>query len=242
MTFQRQVLPQYSQTEVDMRVGASGYLRYFQDISAKHLLSMGKGNDTVPVDYGICWIVSKYRLEIFERAQIEKPLTIETWIEPEKSKVRLHPNLRITDADGKTLALGQMELCLTHIAEKRIALLPEIEFPFESCEDPGIAHPKVRKIRIAEDQLAQAYSRTVRYSDLDNNHHMNNLRYINVALDAFSSDFYQQHPLRELEVEYLGQCHEGDTIAVFTQVTEDHADVVARNGAGETVLKAVLSY
>jgi acyl-ACP thioesterase len=71
---------------------------------------------------------------------------------------------------------------------------------------------------------------------------MNNLKYVNVAIDAFSSAFYKEHPVRELELEYLGQCHEGDIIDVYRTVEDGHADVLARNGAGETVLKAVLSY
>ena len=241
MTFQQNFLPQYSQTEVDLRVGCLGYMRYFQDTITRHLLSVGKGNDTIPRDYGICWIVSKYRLQVIERAEIDWDLVAETWIEPEKSKVRLHPNLRVSSGD-KTLALGQMELCLAHIEESRIALLPEIEFPFEMCEDPGIAHPKTRKLRFAEEGLEPAYTRTVRYSDLDNNHHMNNLRYVNVALDALPSELHLQHPVRELELEYLGQCREGDTMDVCRSIADDHADILVRNGAGEIVLKAVLGF
>ena len=107
MTFQQNFLPQYSQTEVDLRVGCLGYMRYFQDTITRHLLSVGKGNDTIPHDYGICWIVSKYRLQVIERAEIDWSLVAETWIEPEKSKVRLHPNLRVSSGD-KTLALGFM--------------------------------------------------------------------------------------------------------------------------------------
>lgn len=241
MTFQQNFLPQYSQTEVDLRVGCLGYMRYFQDTITRHLLSVGKGNDTIPHDYGICWIVSKYRLQVIERAEIDWSLVAETWIEPEKSKVRLHPNLRVSSGD-KTLALGQMEVCLAHIEESRIALLPEIEFPFEMCEDPGIAHPKTRKLRFAEEGLEPAYTRTVRYSDLDNNHHMNNLRYVNVALDALPSELHLQHPVRELELEYLGQCREGDTMDVCRSIADDHADILVRNGAGEIVLKAVLGF
>ena len=241
MTFKQQFLPQYSQTEADLRVGCLGYMRYFQDTITRHLLSVGKGNDTIPQDYGICWIVSKYRLHVVERASIEQSLIAETWIEPEKSKVRLHPNLRVTCGD-KTMALGQMELCLAHVGENRIALLPEIEFPFEMCEEPGIAHPKARKLRFADDGLEQVYTRTVRYSDLDNNRHMNNQHYVNVALDAFPGAFHLQHPARELELEYLGQCREGETMTVHRAIEDDHAEVLARNDAGEIVLKAVLAF
>lgn len=241
MTFQQQFSPQYSHTEVDLRVGCLGYMRYFQDTVTRHLLSVGKGNDSIPGDYGICWIVSKYRMQVIERAKIEWDLAVETWIEPEKSKVRLHPNLRIS-GDGRTLALGQMELCLAHIDENRIALLPEIEFPSEMCEDPGIAHPKVRKLRIDDSELEHAFSRAVRYSDLDNNRHMNNLHYVNVALDALPSELHLQRPVRELELEYLGQCREGDTMDVYRNIADGHADVLVRNGAGEIVLKAALAY
>lgn len=233
--------PQYSQTEIDARIGARGYLQTFQNLSARHFLSFGKGNNTIPHDYGICWIISKYHLQVISRAPADDTLSAETWVEPEKSPIRLHPCLRITGADGGLRALGQMELCLAAVDGGRIAKLEEIDFPPDVRETPGIEVPKVRKLRIDEGGLAPAHTRTVRYTDLDNNRHMNNLRYVDLVLDALPASLHEEHPVVELELEYVGQCREGEQIEVLQRVSGETAQVLARKQDGTTAVKAVMT-
>ena len=233
--------PRFSESEIDACIGARGYLYYFQDGSARHFCSFGKGNDRVPGEYGICWILSKYHLKVVRRAPIANELQLETWFEPSKSPVRLRPNLRITSG-GELCALGQMELCLASVEEGRLVRLSEIDFPASEYEHCEIEVPKVRKLKVEEEGMELAYTYTVRYSDLDNNRHMNNLHYVDLVENAFSSDFYEEHPVAEMELEYVEQCYEGEAIDVLTRVCTDHAEVLARRESGATALKAIITF
>lgn len=241
MTFKMQQPPLFSQSEPDGCIGVRSYLRAFQDLSAQHFFSFGKGNDVVPGQYGICWILSKYRLQVLHRAPVGETLSLETWIPAEKSKIRLHPGLRIVDSRGEACALGQMELCLTHVAEGRIARLDEIDFPFAQCEDGPVEAPKVSKVRIDEEPLRHAFTHTVRYTDLDNNQHMNNLHYADLVLNAFPAAFHRDHPICGIEMEYVGQCLEGERIEALASAADGCAQVLARRETGEAVLKARLA-
>ncbi len=233
--------PRYSESEIDACIGARGYLYYFQDGSARHFCSFGKGNDRVPDEYGICWILSKYHLKVLRRAPVSSDLQLETWFEPSKSPVRLRPNLRIS-LDGETCALGQMELCLANVAESSLVRLSQIDFPDDESEHCDIDVPKVRKLKIEEEGMNLAYTYTVRYSDLDNNRHMNNLHYVDLVENAFASSFYEEHPIADLELEYVEQCYEGESIDVLTRVCDDYAEVLARRESGAIALKAVIAF
>ena len=241
MPYSMQQYPSYRESEVDACIGARGYLCYFQDVSAMHFGSFGKGNNRIPYEYGICWILSKYHLQVLKRMPLEYKMQLETWIEPEKSPVRLHPNLRISH-NGETYALGQMELCLANVEQGRLERLSSIEFPTEQCERYDVEVPKVRKLRMEKDGMDPAYTYTVRYSDLDNNRHMNNLHYVDLVENAFTSAFFAEHPIAEIELEYIAQCYEGEPINVLTRVETDHAEVLALRPDGETALKAVLTF
>jgi len=135
-----------------------------------------------------------------------------------------------------------MELCLANVKDKRLERLSAIEFPTDVTEHCDIKVPRVRKLRIDKEGMQHIYTYTVRYSDLDNNHHMNNLHYIDLVQNVFSSEFYEEHPIEEMELEYITQCYEGDAIDVHARVNETDAEVLALCPDGEIALKAVLTF
>ena len=55
-------------------------------------------------------------------------------------------------------------------------------------------------------------NRTVRYTELDVNGHMNNARYLDWLDDLLTADFHQNHTPREFTVCYLSEAREGETI------------------------------
>lgn len=243
MTFAKTKTPLYSESEIDIHIGPRSYLYYFQDLSAQHFASFGKGNDRIPYEYGICWILSKYHVKVLERATFNEQLEMETWLEPSRSPVRLQPNLRIS-CKGKVYATGQMELCLANVKDQKLERLSAIDFPDDVTEHCDADVPRVRKLRVDREGMQPAYTYTVRYSDLDNNRHMNNLHYIDLVENVFGSGFYAQHPISEMELEYVNQCYEGDQVEVLYKLEGDgaRADILAVRPDGETALKSVLTF
>lgn len=69
--------------------------------------------------------------------------------------------------------------------------------------------------------LGTVVTRTVRFSDLDRNGHMNNTRYMDWIDDLYSSAFHQTHALREFTACYLAEAREGDTLDMHYEVVEE---------------------
>ena len=63
--------------------------------------------------------------------------------------------------------------------------------------------------------------RTVGYTELDRNGHMNNTRYMDWVDDLLPSEFHRQHPARELTLCYLCEATEGQQIRLDWQLSED---------------------
>ena len=77
---------------------------------------------------------------------------------------------------------------------------------------PGSLMPKV---------LENKEKRTVRFSDLDRNGHMNNCRYLEWITDLLPSQFHQQHRLTDLTVCYVSEAREGQELELSWQQNED---------------------
>jgi acyl-ACP thioesterase len=64
---------------------------------------------------------------------------------------------------------------------------------------------------------AAALTTTVRYSDIDVNHHVNSARYIGWLLDSYPAEFHRDHTLTTLEVNYLGETRWAETLSVCSK-------------------------
>jgi len=213
-------LPQLRDAEKNCRIGVRGCLNFFQDAATMQLCTFEKGNNIIPAKYNICWMYTKYRLVLEEEADFEKPLDIEIWIEKIKTTAVLHQALSIT-CEGRQIAKGRLESCLVDINKKHLTKLSSIEFPEDAFEDRLIDLGPFRKLGRKICGMDHVYSYTVRYSDLDSNNHMTNLRYIPVLMDAFDADFYEKNLLKEMEINYISQCFFGEEIDVFKRESEE---------------------
>ena len=77
-------------------------------------------------------------------------------------------------------------------------------------------------------------TRTVRFSDLDRNGHMNNTRCMDWVADLLPSAFHQHHTVTDFTVCYLAEAKEGQELTLSWDMLDDgtlQADAIT--GAGE---------
>lgn len=214
---------QFREADADGLIGMKGYMDYFQDAAAGYMYHFGWGNDMVHERYGVAWVYVKYRMQVYERTAYEAPLDLECWIEPAGHSVSVKHALEIRK-EGRLLANGRLESCLVDLKKRRITRLDAIEF------DPVITIPRENPTpdfsRIEQDTegCEYIYSHRVRYSDLDNNGHMNNLRYIPLLLDCYSPEHHEKKKLRDLEIHYRNQCLYDEEVRLFCIAEEENTD------------------
>ena len=62
--------------------------------------------------------------------------------------------------------------------------------------------------------------RTVRFTDLDVNGHMNNCRYLDWTVDTLPGSFHEKHPIEEFSVSYFSEAREGDRLELQWSLSE----------------------
>ena len=69
--------------------------------------------------------------------------------------------------------------------------------------------------------LGTPQRRSVAFTDLDRNGHMNNTRCMDWIADLMPSEFHRTHALRELTVCYLAEAREGDDLRLNLEFADD---------------------
>lgn len=219
MPFKQIVMPQYRDADADGLIGLRGAARYFQDIHTWYFHSVEKGNDVLPEKYGAGWIYTRYHISLRKKMDYSGPVQLTAWMEPYRRPVLVHMNMTI-EQGGAMAACGKIESCVFSLTRRRPLRLSSVEFPENFAEEIANDIPGFIGLGKNAENMDERYKRTVRVSDLDKMGHMTNLRYIEMFQDAYDSAFWKQLMPTEMEVVFISQCMEGETLSVRSRVEE----------------------
>lgn len=187
----------------------------------------------------LSWVFSRLIIDMERRPLRNEAFRVTTWTSEifRQFTTRLY---EISDSEGRTyghaysvwalIDMDSRQPCdLTHLPNGSFAeyLQPAPDFPIAG---PG-------RIRVKAGQAEMR--RTVRYTDLDVNGHLNSIRSMEIVLDLFSKEHYAQHPLRRIEMAYAKEAFYGERLDVFKEEkSEGVFDIELRKEDGSTAVKA----
>ncbi len=160
---------------------------------------------------GICWMLARLSLSIEKWPKWRDPVGIETWIR-QVDGLYFHRDFLVYDAAGQVIARALSAWFLadrqSHKPLRCDALVAEPS-ALLGCSLPAIAHLKrAKRMRYQRLSLAgiETTQRLIRYSDIDRNGHLNNTKYIAIAMDAFYASLggCADQP-REVHIQYVAE-------------------------------------
>ena len=173
---------------------------------------------------GKTWVLSRLAIEVLEMPKSYERLQVETWVE---SAMRYFTkrNFAVRDSAGRYFAYGRSVWAMINTDDRQPAdlftvrdgLLKEYVEADKPCPIEGCSRAKI-------DDNAEVW-RTVemRYSDIDINGHVNSVKYIEHVINLWSIDWYRSHCLKRLDVAYIAESHEGDTLSFYVGKQSDDA-------------------
>ena len=84
------------------------------------------------------------------------------------------------------------------------------------------------------------YKRLIRSGDIDVTHHTNNVTYITMLLDTFSVKELENMSLKEIEVSYINESFEGETLSIYRKKREDGTYFSIKKDDGKVVLMGII--
>ena len=214
----------YSQTftltdlDVDCfcKLKLSSLLFYAQEVAGKHSALLGADYDTL-AQKKLFWAVTRHKVQITRLPSLGETIIVETWPMP-TTRVAFPRAMAAYDSQGNEL-FRSISIWVLMDLENRSMVLPGNSGVnvggLLTGNELSVPHSILPK------SLCNSTQRTVTYSCLDRNGHMNNTRYLDWVADLLPSAFHREHSPRELLICYASEALEAQVLNLDWELMED---------------------
>lgn len=206
-----------------------GFLRILQEIASIHSNTVGFGLNTAQKT-GYFWMVLNWKLEVFSRPCWNSSLKVSTWC-PDISHIYFYRDFEIFDDSGKLVAIASSKWILFDFVKHSVVRIDKnLQVKYLKPVNRHVFEAKESKL-LEPKNLEFMYKYVVARRDLDSNHHVNNLNYIDYAYEVLPEDVDFNH----LEVTYKHEAKLGDILNIFYVKVDDVHYVVIKNQIDDTL-------
>ena len=223
------------ETGVRNRVSLPTLCNYLQEAAGEHANRLGFGILKLQ-ETGVSWMLSRLHLRISDYVPWGGVLRVKTWPSGVRGRLVALRDFACMDAEGRPVLEGVSDWLTVDLRAQRI-LKPSDEF--RALVPEGTPRVSLAAAdgggKFAALARVDASARiVVRRSDHDFNDHVNNVHYVEWALEAVPEDL-REATVAELDVVFRQAAHAGDELEARTErvdaTTLRHAIVRSADGA-----------
>lgn len=196
---------------VNNEITLPAYCNYLQEIAGNHARTLGLGIRELQ-DAGYTWMLARLHLAVDGYAPWRGNVAIRTWPAGVHGRLTAFRDFIARNDDGTTLLRGVSEWLYVNMASLKIVRLPSA---FAALAPEGTPRAEVPETGAKIPDFAEATwsaELTVRRSDHDFNHHVNNAHYVEWALECLPEDWRKGRRVCELDIIYRTAAKWGDTV------------------------------
>ena len=192
----------------------SSLMNYLWDVVVSQSDALGE------TDHGLInncvWVLLKYDLNILEYPKFRDTITVETDIVGIK-KLYGYRSFVIRNSEGTIIVSGISTAILLDLVQRR-----PVKMSPEQCKIYGIekeleqALPLDDFIKFEDPKYLKDYF--IRHSDIDVNKHVNNVKYIEMAVDTLPRDLLNIYQISAIKVLFKKEATEDSTLHLCSDV------------------------
>lgn len=208
----------YYETNYRLECKMSSIINYFCDIGTKQSEELGVGIDYL-MEKRLAWVFYKYDIKVHRYPKYGEKIIVKTFAKSFK-KFYASRGYEIYDESNNKIVEGEGIFLLINIDRRRAIRIPEDQYITYGIDIDNCPDIKVTKLEKLDKEMYKNNFK-VRYGDIDSNMHVNNVRYVEWALESLPLDIVLNYELKDLSVIFEKECRYGVEILSSCEVRED---------------------
>lgn len=217
--FEREYEVNYFDVDVKLKCKIESIMEFFMDVGSKQSELLGVGLDYME-ERKLAWVFCKYDIKVMRYPGYGEKIKVST---KAKSFKRFYASrvYQILDESGEKIIEATAVFLLIDTEKRRAVRIPDEQIKFYGVSDDELNNINVSKLeKLKEEMYLKEFK--VRYSDIDSNNHVNNVKYVEWALEAIPIEILYKYDLTELNIMYEKECSYGEEIKSICEVIEEN--------------------
>lgn len=213
--FEKEYLVHVYETDANGRLTLPGLFNYLQDTASDHAEKLNFGRDDLLKNNNI-WVLSRMYAVIEKLPDWNDKVTVNTW--PSGiDKILALRDFKVMDNNNNHIVSATSSWAIIDRTTKRVRRPDDIIANFNSSfsRERSLQRNAEKLDAVLTDGTLSTSFR-VKYSDLDVNLHVNNVKFLQWVSDTYDLDFIFANSPQTVEINYLAESMCGDDIKVLT--------------------------
>lgn len=228
----------YSDIGTNNKITLKAFVDILQEAAIGHSEQAGYGVTNIPKTH-LTWLISNWKIEIKSYPHLKDKILVKTW---PRSFDRLYSyrDFEVYDEKNNLIAIASSKWFPIDTQSKRIRkITSEISDAYgESILKSVFSKSFEEKIKEPE-TLKLNFNYIVQRRDLDTNMHVNNLHYIDYALETIDEDIFNNTGFNNLEILYKKEIKYKEKINCYYSF-ENNKHVITIKNEDNSILHAIV--
>ena len=212
------IVPCY-ESDLNMIMTPNAFLDHAQEIAQRNAQELGFGRDDL-IKNNTAWVLSRIHVKFHKLPHWRDEVNMKTW---HKSTDTLYyfRDFTMHDNMGNLLASATTSWLVIDLESRRLTRSQELARKYEKClpEDAIVeVAPKLKMPRDVEPE--EVYVHHVRYTDIDVNGHVNNVKYAVWSMDAVPYEIVSKRQVKDLKINFNHEAKLNDDVQIFRTMVE----------------------
>jgi len=212
-----------------------------QQAAISHSEEAGYGVSTIDQTH-LAWLLLDWKVQVISYTNSNETLNVKTW--PRTfDKLYSYRDFEVFDSKNNLIAIASSKWFAIDTESKKIRkLTPEITEAYgEPVTKCVFENAFNEKLKVPED-LKLNFNYEIQRRDIDTNGHVNNLNYIDFALETLDEKIYNSNTFLNLEVIYKKEIKLHEKINCYYSFENDKHIITIKSEDNETVHSVVKLY
>lgn len=199
-----------------------------QEIAEDHAILVNAGRKELVEERGLAWMLTRLHLEMKRYPDLMDEIKVVTW--PGKpTRLFFVRHTMFFDAQGNELGRATSMWVLFNIRERCLSRTGDISENYPYDLSHGIALPEPSKIKLPED-MERAGLRTVSYSEVDMNGHLNNAKYADWICELFDLETLKTQSIKNFRINFVAEAYMGQEVVLYQKEVDGVHYICGKTG------------
>lgn len=237
-SYSKKVTLKYSDIGIANKLNLKSLIKYLQDAAGEHSDLAGYGISNIEKTH-LAWLVLNWKVKMISHPHYNEEITIKTWARS-LEKVYSYRDFEILDSNNNLVAIASSKWLLVDSDTKKIKHITE-----DIVNSYGLNNKAVFNVSLDEkpkvpENNSLNFTYKVQRRDIDTNHHVNNLFYIDFALETIPENIYLSNEFNNIEIFYKKEIKYGEIINCYYSF-EDNKHIVTIKSDDNSILHSIIT-